>query len=291
MDKHCFICNKTKNIRIGFVGAYSLMKCTNCGLQFLDPIPDKNALYKIYFDYYRSWDLSRSEKEVSLMKSNTFLGYLHHIKPYCSSGTLLDVGCATGTLMRVAQKMGYDVYGVEISPEGIKRCREQFGYSKIVEGDLRTEDFPFEFFDVIILSDVLEHIIEPYLFLNILRNFLKSDGYLLIVTPNTSSWTRKTMGKRWLHYKEEHIYYYNISNIRKLLSSHFDICTVKSSSKNLTIDYVSSVLKAYSSSLIVKMVIRVLKKFPFCIRTLPLKINIGEMFILCTKKMVTIQRK
>lgn len=260
------------------------MECPQCGLQFLDPIPDKKALDKIYADYYKAWDIKQSGKEVSMMKTRTFQRYLGQITNFVSSGTLLDIGCATGELLAVAREMGFDVYGVEVSPEGIRRCKERFGEDRIIGKNLKPGDFPPEFFDVITLSDILEHMPDPSPFLDNIYNILKPNGILMIVTPDTSSWTRKVLGTRWLHYKEEHVYYYNSNNIFRLLSPRFHIFSLGSAYKSLTLDYCASIIKNYATSGAVKKITSVLKHLPASIGQYPLKINIGEMLVLSRKR-------
>ncbi|MFQ5787352.1 MAG: class I SAM-dependent methyltransferase [Thermodesulfobacteriota bacterium] len=254
-----------------------------CGLQFLDPIPDKKTLDEIYSNYYKAWDIDSSEKEVSRMKSKTFSGYLGKIATYHSSGTLLDIGCATGELLQVAQGMGFDVYGVEISPDGIRRCRETFGENKIIGANIKVGDFPCEFFDIITLSDVIEHVHEPTVFLDTLCSLLKPDGLLMIVTPDTSSWTRKIMKKRWLHYKEEHLYYYSRANIVKLFDPHLKIIMSGNAYKTLTIEYFLNILKAYSEYSVFLRILYLCKLLPSWLRLYSFKLYIGEMFILCRK--------
>lgn len=265
------------------MASYSLIECMKCGLQFLDPIPDKKNLDKIYSNYYKAWDIDASEREVSRMKSKTFSGYLKKITGYLSSGTLLDIGCATGELLQVAQGMGFDVYGVEISPDGIRRCREKFGENRIIGAHIKAGDFPCEFFDIIALSDVIEHVREPTIFLNTLYNLLKPGGLLMIVTPDTSSWTRKIMKRHWLHYKEEHLYYYNRRNIVKLLGPHLKIIMSGNAYKTLTIEYFLNILKAYSGYGVFFRIMYLYKLLPSWLRLSSFKFYIGEMFILCKK--------
>lgn len=278
------LCGNLKNNEIGSLGNYSILECSECLLQFLEPIPVQKSLTEIYSDYYKAWDYVGSGNEVSRMKKVTFQKYLKQITSYIPSGTLLDVGCATGELMLAAQEFGFDVYGVEISPYGIRKCKKMFGENKIVATNLKADDFPREFFDLITLSDVIEHITEPVLFVDLLWSLLKADGFLMIATPDTSSWIRKIMGKRWHHYKEEHIYYYNHSNIVKLLSTHFNIIILNNAHKTLTIDYCSNILKAYSDSNIFIKMLSLIRFLPLKIRVQPFEISIGEMFILCRKK-------
>lgn len=284
MDKTCFICGYDKPAGKGpVIPSYNLMECPKCGLQFLDPIPDEKRLKMIYDDYYKAWGMAESLDEVSKMKAKTFKGYLDNIMPAVSSGRLLDIGCATGELLEVARNAGFDVYGIEVSAQGLVRCRERFGKDKIVEGNLKAGDFQPGFFDVITLFDVMEHILTPVKFLEIVSDILKPSGMLVMVTPDASSWTRKAMGRRWPHYKEEHIYYYNKDNIVRMLSRHFDILDIRRAKKALSINYIKNVTQAYCNKGLLYRVVNLLAKLTDRIKFADFKISIGEMLILCRK--------
>lgn len=282
--RSCFICGNNEFMPIGPLGSRTLRKCNMCGLQFLDPAPDEEALREIYADYYKAWGIEYLEEEVSRMKRNTFTSYMNKIKKFMPGGKMLDIGCATGEFMSVAQASGFEVYGVEVAPPGIYRCRELFGAGRVIGGTLREGDFPQNYFDVITLSDVIEHIAEPHLFLDILANILKPEGVLMIVTPDTSSRLSRLMGHRWPHYKEEHVFYYNRSNISRFLSSMFDTISITPAYKTLTINYCLNIIKAYSYAGLLNKISQILACLPRSIREYQFNANIGEMFILFRKK-------
>lgn len=281
----CHICASQKKENIGVIdGIYPIMRCLGCGVQFLFPAPEDSVLEKIYADYYKVWGIYNSEAELSRMKQMTAVGYLKLLQKFTRGGKLLDIGCATGEMMRAAQNRGFDVYGVEISPFGIKRCREMFGEHKIIGHSLQKNDFQESFFDVIVLSDLLEHIREPQEFIAMVTRLLKPGGIVMVVTPDTSSWVYAITRQRWPHYKAEHLCYYNCFNIRKLFSPAFDVVMLKPAFKILTLQYSAGVMNAYSSSKVIKLFSFLLKCIPQFLRFLPFRAGIGEMFILFRKK-------
>lgn len=73
---------------------------------------------------------------------------------------VLDVGCGTGTVAyAVAQTTGAMVTGIDLDPKKIEKSRTEYSFDNtlFIVGDVLT-DIPHEKFDVIILSNVLEHI-------------------------------------------------------------------------------------------------------------------------------------
>jgi 2-polyprenyl-3-methyl-5-hydroxy-6-metoxy-1,4-benzoquinol methylase len=286
---HCFICGSNGLKENKGAGPHPLWECLKCGLLFNGPMEQEAGLARIYETYYDPWHLDTCYREVSAMKKRTFAGYFNAISGHTniSAGRLLDIGCATGDLMEEAKARGFDVYGVEISPRGIAETQKKFGIDKIIARPIRKGDFPGDFFDIITLCDVLEHIPDPLDFLEILCGILKPSGAVMIITPDAGSWIRKAMGKNWPHYKTEHLYYYNRSNIRKLLAKKFDDLAVLTAKKTLTIDYLIGVAAAYSRSRILTMMLSLLKRLPRYLRQRCFQAYIGEMLVICRKKTIT----
>lgn len=282
MPLNCPLCGSI-NLKFCFnLSARKVYKCNNCHLKFLHPLPDEKELSAIYKNYYDSWKLEEFNSEVSQMKARTFDGYLDAISRFTTpSGKLLDIGCATGELLERAEMMGFDVYGVEISPEGVAKSRKKFGDDKIINKKLSEEDFPKEFFSVITMSDVIEHIEKPGEFMKILSGILAKNGLIFMVTPDTSSWIKKILKKNWLHYKEEHLYYYNKENIRLVIGSDFEIIHSGQAYKFLSLNYMGNIIASYSRNSLLSMILRVL---PYSWKIRNFKLNIGEMAIICRKK-------
>lgn len=197
---------------------------------------------------------------------------------------MLDIGCATGELLDVFQESSFDVYGVEISSEGVKKCVEKFGENKIIGRALKKTDFHNSFFDIITLSDVFEHQVNPNGLINIIVDILKPGGFLMIVTPDTSSISNKLMRMNWPHYKVEHLFYYNRLNIIALLADSFDPVIMSSAYKTLTLKYCSNILKAYSKNRFTLIVARLFDSLPQKIQFCAFVIKAGEMFVLLRKK-------
>ena len=85
---------------------------------------------------------------------------------------ILDVGCGTGVLAAMLTDYGYIVTGIDISDQAIEKCREK-GLNAYVQ-DL-SEPFTFQErdFDCILMSEVLEHLVDPVQALQNLREILK----------------------------------------------------------------------------------------------------------------------
>ncbi len=111
---------------------------------------------------------------------------------------LLDVGCSSGALLRVAKECGYDAQGAEPATQAADTARG-LGF-EVFPGFLQDAGFPDNHFDVITLFEVIEHLLDPQELLVEIFRILKPGGVLLIGTGNADSWTVGFMGAEWEYF-------------------------------------------------------------------------------------------
>jgi len=99
---------------------------------------------------------------------------------------VLDLGCSQGLLARPLQSRGVRVVGVDTGPgEQLAAELEQY-FQRDLEEPL---EIPFgRVFDAVVVSDVIEHVIERPVLLRSVRRYLKEGGRLIISTPNIALW-------------------------------------------------------------------------------------------------------
>ena len=71
-------------------------------------------------------------------------------------------------------------------------------------GHLNNEMFPDEYFSLVTLFDVIEHIPDPIEFLSILHKKMAPGGNILFVTPNVDTLSFKILKEKWPHFVQEH---------------------------------------------------------------------------------------
>lgn len=99
------------------------------------------------------------------------------------SAQVLDVGCGTGANLRLLAELGFaDVTGLDRSPDAIRWCREK-QLPPVQCGDLRALPFPENHFDLVLATDVLEHVEEPAAAVAELRRVLRTGGTLIVTVP------------------------------------------------------------------------------------------------------------
>lgn len=115
------------------------------------------------------------------------------------SPRVLDVGCGTGFLLEQLAGRGYRGIGVDLSPESVEHANRRLAeigaadrLTAVVGSAYEPPEGPF---DLIALTDVLEHLEDPRRCLTALRAQLAPGGLLVISTPNRRSLPG---ARRWL---------------------------------------------------------------------------------------------
>jgi methionine biosynthesis protein MetW len=144
-------------------------------------------MFKHYYNAY--WKKRTSEKKLlpirkyipSFLKKYTTYGAILNSLP--RGGRFLDVGCGDGNVSQLFLERG-DVYGIDISSKALKQAQKKG--IKVQECDLNQGKLPFtgSYFDAVILTDVIEHLIDIMIILREARRVLKKNGRLIITVPN-----------------------------------------------------------------------------------------------------------
>jgi len=176
----------------------------------------KGKVYKNYIGE-RHYRLQLFQRKFSLIK--------RHIP---KGGKLLDVGCATGLFLEVAERIGYEVFGVEISNYAAGRVTETLR-SNVFMGELEKARFSDEYFDIVAMWDTLEHLPRPLEDLQEVNRILKTGGVIIIETLNVACLNAKILGPKWpLYAPPHHLFYFSLDTLSKLLlKGGFDIFEVE----------------------------------------------------------------
>lgn len=107
--------------------------------------------------------------------------------------TILDIGCGIGIFLREFEKLTKkeNIFGIETDDKKVKIAKKN--YSNVIKGT--AEDIPFKdnFFDIIWLHEVIEHVIDDKKTIEESVRVLKEKGYIIIFAPNRL-WPIETHG-------------------------------------------------------------------------------------------------
>jgi 2-polyprenyl-3-methyl-5-hydroxy-6-metoxy-1,4-benzoquinol methylase len=285
----CPICSTTTiAIKHSMKNGRSVLRCRQCSTEFLFPQLDDEALQQLYSEsYYAAWGLKGdAENEATRqMKMATFGLRLNLLDRLGKQDRLLDVGCATGYLLEAARDRGWAPYGVEYAAWSAAIAQKKFGSAAIFNGTLEQCSFPENFFDAIVMSDLIEHVRRPQETLFKARTLLKDEGLLLIVTPDTAAVSHHLMGKRWTHYKPEHFFYFNHRSFQYLADKcGWEIVHYEKAAKALNIGYFHTQFNVYPHWLLTPLVNTLHALLPQRARRHNFFLSIGEMVLVLKKK-------
>jgi len=227
-----------------------LYKCKYCGSEFL------YAYEAIIYDqhYFKSW-FRYSNQEVETIKRINFKHLLNTHFACLKNRKLLDIGCATGFLLQEAQTLGAEIYGIDINEWAVNQAKEKLLNARLycgkLEKALEEKFFKKDYFDIIIGTDVVEHVDDFMPFLRSILSAMKRCGKACFTTPDVASLSHRLLGPHWFHYKLEH----NTFITRKALSllskeMGFRVEKVIQVKKRLALPYIFSVLRHHNRGFI-----------------------------------------
>lgn len=108
---------------------------------------------------------------------------------------VLDVGCGDGVISEPIAKLGNDVASVDL-PTITMLCHKR-KVSMVSSGDAEHLAFAGASFDVVLASEVVEHLWNPHAFFAEAYRILKHDGWLIIETPEGKDSLRYDAHKNW----------------------------------------------------------------------------------------------
>lgn len=180
------------------------LRCRSCGMIYIgnNPVKDEDLSSLYTMDAFKGERHFQSKDWYRSYYSNCLAGYdptsetiqqfeetLRQLKRFRPSGRLLDIGCATGVFLDRARKSGYEVTGIDVSPELADYARKKFDLD-IHQGYLEEQNFADGSFDVITMLDVIEHIPQYDKLLPEIRRILKPGGILYLRTPSEDALMR-----------------------------------------------------------------------------------------------------
>lgn len=262
----CFICEKTNNSNFHFEkDGKKYFKCNNCNLIFLDDKCFQTGLFDQYDDERYFINYIKGYK----IYIRFFDKIIREIEKFKKQGNILDIGCGIGILLLLAKKRNWGEFGIEIS-----KFASDFAKTKLKLNVLHTDNlnnFPNNFFDVVVVSHVLEHLKDPLIILKEIRNKLKVKGILVISVPNIGGLFPKLQKENWPSLKpSQHIYQFTPQTL-KLLLKKMGFKSIKISTVNRIFKYKYKILNL------------VLNKF---LNPILEKLKLGEAMTIIFKKIL-----
>jgi SAM-dependent methyltransferase len=227
----CFICDTVAKVnQYAHVAAQDYLRCSRCGLIFVNDINPPEKLYHAYdggllkawrrklvapfrgFKHVRNFDKSMARaKRIFDFVASQYTNHRHN-------PAWLDIGCNKGFLLAAAVEKGWQVYGVELVPELMRPFQRRFKpfanniFSKRFI-DVQT-NFSDNTFEVVSAIDVIEHFEEPRRDMSSVYRILKPGGLFVAQTPDGAALQARELKGRWGALKPlEHLHLFNAVNL------------------------------------------------------------------------------
>ena len=204
----CPLCNGMAKLQVdNFIGykedmIFEIYSCDDCLTSFSLPRMNASSIYDFIYKnsehvpgYNRYWNYFKQIKKHKdplsfLANSEEAYWSIRRALEQMSSGKrdlkILEVGCGLGYLTYALRSENYDVLGLDISAEAIDNAKRNFGNYFICEDLFRYVETNSKSFDVILLTEVIEHVEQPIEFIETILKLLNADGKVILTTPNRS---------------------------------------------------------------------------------------------------------
>ena len=256
-----------------------IVRCNVCGLVYANP----------------RWDSSLVSASYSVIEDPTYveerdgrvLTFSRNLAPFESlvasnspTRRLLDVGCHIGVMIELAQARGWEAWGIEPSVWAAEQARARGLH--VVTGTLSDAQIPENYFDVVTMWDVIEHLTDPAAEVRNVHRVLKPGGVFAIHTIDIESFFARAMGNRWPWLMEMHLYYFSPRTLSKMLAQHgFHLIRSSAQGRYLRLGYFATRIEPYS-----KRIYRALDALVARLKLggVAIPVNFGDLFTLYARK-------
>lgn len=205
----------------GIPGAWEVRNCLRCGSGTTLPLAAESDLAAFYPAGYAPFELPRGPVAAAMARMQRARDRrfpLAALRGERESGRLLDVGCGRGDLAASWIAAGWQVLGVEPSPDAAAVARRRGAEVRL--GTLATVELEPESVDAAVFRHSLEHVLDPQLDLRRAHDALRLGGRIAVIVPNWGSWQRRAFGECWFPLElPRHRTHFTIEGLRAALAA------------------------------------------------------------------------
>lgn len=192
---------------------YDIVCCSVCCFVYADT-PNNQLQYEHYYAFHSKYqhEVPSSEDERRYTSVTNYL--INFLKP---QDKILDIGCSNGELLKHLYHRGYrQLSGIDPSPICIKHVNEQgLNGLELTLSNLKDNFETIGQHDVIILSHVMEHLVNPSEMMLAMKNLLHKDGLAYIEVPDASKYHAHFF-KSFHYFDVEHINHFDQDSLKNL---------------------------------------------------------------------------
>lgn len=221
----------------------TVMRCLDCCHASLENTPTDEVLATAYGDAADPVSIDEEAGQLETARRS-----LIEIERFAEPGTLVDIGCWTGSFVAAAAARGWTASGIEPSTWAVERAQQR-GLDVRV-GDLRDSGVAPASMRCVVMCDVIEHLLDVSDAIKSVAEMLEPGGVLYLTTPDAGGRLARLMGQRWWSILPMHVQYFTRESMRRLLEGHgLRMAHVSSHPKVFTAAYYAHRLGGYSPAL------------------------------------------
>ncbi len=218
-----------------------VVRCDACDHGSLRRVPSAEELARTYAHVEDTSSLDEEDGQVATA-SRDLLSVRQHLTG--APGTLLDIGCWTGSLLDAARSLGWDTEGIE--PSDWAAAKAEGRGHPVAVGTLGDVTLRRDRYQVIACCDVLEHLVDPAEAASRIADLLEPGGLLFATVPDAGSRLARVLGHRWWSVLPMHVQYFTRDSLARLLGhAGLEVVSVRTHPKVFTRRYYADRLREF----------------------------------------------
>tara|TARA_Y100000590_G_scaffold469664_1_gene658970 strand:+ start:2666 stop:3619 length:954 start_codon:yes stop_codon:yes gene_type:complete len=186
VEVNCPYCQKSSTNNEFKINGFKHVTCKNCDTVYVSPRLKNEFIDKLYSEEYYSEMFINSmipvfDKRKELIGKRKFNQVTEFSK---SGGSVLDIGCGIGEVIDVFKDNDWDCHAIEFNPGAVKWLKNKKINVSTIPFDKYKSNIEF---DVIMAWGVVEHVLNPKLFLDKVYELLKPGGIFVSEVPHGNS--------------------------------------------------------------------------------------------------------
>ena len=248
----------------------TLYKCKLCSLVFSEHIGVKfedNYKAVVDFAYLNQFKFKKTSFTLFLEKIK------NHLNKNC---TVLEIGAYYGVLGKLIQPLVKEYTGLELSKHASDYSKNNSNLN-IINQSIEEYSKNNKKYDIIIMTDVIEHSDKPFELLSLIEKSLNKNGKLILSTFNFDSLFSKIMGKNYPWIIPMHKYYFSNTTLKNALTeSKLELFDIQNDTRIISLEYLLQKFNILAPSF--NFIFNFFLKFNF-IKKIQVRINLFDLKI------------
>jgi len=223
IDVVCPACAQAAQTAFGEKDGFSYVQCDSCKTVYTSPRPDEALLKEFYaqsknYEYWNKYIFPASNEA---RKKGIYRPRAEMMVEACKGygirgGSFVEIGAGFGSFCEVVDSLGFfdEIIAIEPTTDLAETCRQK-GFTVLNQMIETVEETLAA--DVIASYEVVEHLFNPFAFLEKCNRLLRPGGLLFLSCPNFKGFDMNTLGVLSDSFDHEHINYFHPRSLTDLL--------------------------------------------------------------------------